>query len=146
LIPVCQNEGLGVIPWSPLRGGWLTGKYRRDMSQPPENTRVAAAEEAGWSERWSAYNTARTWNVIDALRSVAAEVGKEPAQVALRWLLQRPGVTAPIIGARTMAHLDSNLGAVGWTLADAQMAQLTEASATNPPYPHGFMALTRGDR
>lgn len=139
LVPVCANEGLGIIPWSPLRGGWLTGKYRRDMAQPPAGTRIEKAEREGWSESWSAYNTERTWNVIDALVEIGAELGKSVAQVALNWVLNRPGITAPIIGARTMAQLDDNLGAVGWALDDAQMARLTAISDTELPYPHGVI-------
>jgi aryl-alcohol dehydrogenase-like predicted oxidoreductase len=139
LVPVCANEGLGIIPWSPLRGGWLTGKYRRDMAQPPAGTRIEKAEREGWSESWSAYNTERTWNVIDALVEIGAELGKSVAQVALNWVLNRPGITAPIIGARTMAQLDDNLGAVGWSLDGAQMARLTAISDTELPYPHGVI-------
>lgn len=139
LIPICQNEGLGLIPWSPLRGGWLTGKYRRDMTEPPEGTRIKKAEEEGWSESWSAYNTEHTWDVIDTLLAVAEEVDKTPPQVALRWLLQRPGVTAPIVGARTMEHLEDNLGAAGWTLSAGQMARLTEVSEVALPYPYRFI-------
>ena len=101
LVDVCQNEGLGIIPWSPLRGGWLSGKYRRGMDEPPKGTRMRKAEDEGWSEAWSAYNTERTWRVIDELIAVSEEVGKSPAQVALNWVMNRPGVTAPIIGART---------------------------------------------
>ena len=128
LLPVCQNEGLGVIPWSPLRGGWLTGRYRRDMDAPPEGSRVDSAEKEGWSEAWSTYNNEHTWSVIDELLAVSAEIDKEPAQVALRWLLQRPGVTAPIIGARTTGQLESNLGASGWSLAEEHMERLTAIS------------------
>lgn len=86
VLPVCQNEGLGVIPWSPLRGGWLSGKYRRGMTAPPEGTRVKAAEEQGWSESWSAYNNDRTWHILDTLFAVAEQIGKTPAQVALNWV------------------------------------------------------------
>jgi aryl-alcohol dehydrogenase-like predicted oxidoreductase len=143
LLPVCQNEGLGFICWSPLRGGWLTGKYRRDMAGPPEGTRVKAAEEHGWSEAWSVYNTEHTWNLIDELIAVAEDVNKSAAQVALNWLLQRPGVTAPIIGARTMEHLEDNLGATGWSLSDEQVDRLNQASDVRLPYPYGFIAKTR---
>jgi aryl-alcohol dehydrogenase-like predicted oxidoreductase len=139
LLPVCQNEGLGVIPWSPLRGGWLSGKFRRGMTAPPEDTRVKTAEEMGWSESWSAYNNEHTWSVLDVLFTVADETGKEPAQVALNWLLQRPGVTAPIIGARTMEQLESNLGAVGWSLNDEQMVRLNQVSDQPLPYPYNFI-------
>jgi aryl-alcohol dehydrogenase-like predicted oxidoreductase len=143
LVPVCQNEGLGMIPWSPLRGGWLSGKYRRGMTQPPEGTRVKMAEERGWGETFRDYNTEHTWNLLDTLFAVAQEAAKTPAQVALRWLLQRPGVTAPIIAARTRAHLEDNLGASGWSLTDAQMARLTQASDQPLPYPYETHARNR---
>lgn len=139
LIPVCRNEGLGVIPWSPLRGGWLTGKYRRGMAQPPAGTRIERAAKEGWSEAWDVYNNEHTWAVIDTLLAVAEECGKAPAQVALNWLGSRPGVTAPIIGARTMEQLESNLGAVGWTMSDEHMASLTQVSHSRRPYPYDFI-------
>jgi aryl-alcohol dehydrogenase-like predicted oxidoreductase len=139
LIPVCQNEGLGVIPWSPLKGGWLSGKYQRGMTAAPKGSRVEIAEEKGWSESWSAYNNEHTWTVLDALFAVAEDVGKTPAQVALNWLLQRPGVTAPIIGARTMAQLEDNLKASGWSLNEEQMAQLNQAGELTLPYPYDFI-------
>ena len=139
LIPVCQNEGLGVIPWSPLRGGWLSGKFRRGMTAPPSDTRVKAAEEMGWSESWSAYNNERTWSILDELFAVAEEAGKAPAQVALNWLLQRPGVTAPIIGARSLEQLEANLGASGWALSGEQAARLTQAGEMQALYPGAFI-------
>ena len=146
LLPVCLNEGLGVIPWSPLRGGWLTGKYRRGMEAPPEGSRVDSAEKEGWSEAWSVYNNERTWSVIDELLAVAEELEREPAQVALRWLIQRPAVTAPIIGARTIGQLESNLGAVGWSLSEEHMARLTAAGDTKKPYPYDFIEQAVGNR
>jgi aryl-alcohol dehydrogenase-like predicted oxidoreductase len=139
LLPVCQNEGLGMIPWSPLRGGWLSGKFRRGMIAPPEGTRVKTAEEQGWSESWSGYANEHTWNVLDALFAIAEETGKAPAQVAINWLLQRSGVTAPIIGARTMEQLESNLGASGWSLSEEQMTRLTEISDQPLPYPYNVI-------
>lgn len=139
LVHVCLNEGLGIIPWSPLRGGWLSGKYHRGMAAPVQGTRVEQAEKEGWSESWSAYANERTWRILDELFAVAGETGKQPAQVALRWLLQRPGVTAPIIGVRTLAHLENNLGAAGWTLSPEQMARLTEVSEPTLTYPYDFI-------
>ncbi len=139
LVPVCLNEGVGIIPWSPLRGGWLSGKYRRGMSAPPAGSRVLQAEKEGWSESWSAYNTEHTWKVIDALLVVAQEAGRSPAQTALNWLLQRPGVTAPIIGARAVANLKDNFGAVGWALSADQMQRLNAASAKAPTFHHDFV-------
>lgn len=140
LVDVCQQEGLGIIPWSPLRGGWLSGKYHRGMAAPVEGTRIEQAEKEGWSESWSAYANEHTWRVLDELFAVAAETGKQPAQVALRWLLQRPGVTAPIVGVRTLAHLENNLGATGWALSEAQMARLTQVSEPALPYPYNFIS------
>ncbi len=140
LLPVCRNEGIGVIPWSPLRGGWLTGKYTREMSAPPPDTRVERAGREGWKEQWGAYANERTWAVLDALRAVAEEAGRSLAQVALRWVMQRPGVTAPIIGARDLDQLADNLGATGWALTDDHMARLTSASDDTLPYPHDVLA------
>ena len=139
LIPVCRNEGLGVIPWSPLRGGWLSGKFQRGMTAPPKGSRVEIAGEKGWAESWEAYNTEHTWTVLDALFAVAEEVGKTPAQVALNWLLQSPGVTAPIIGARTMKQLEDNLAAGGWALSEEHMGSLNQASDVALPYPYDFI-------
>jgi len=114
-LPVCRNEGTGVIAWSPLAGGWLSGKYSRDLDGPPEGARADADE-------WASRGTDRTWQVIDAVREVSAEVNRTPAQVALRWILQQPGVTGPIIDARTQEQLTDNLGATGWTLNDDQLS------------------------
>jgi aryl-alcohol dehydrogenase-like predicted oxidoreductase len=140
LLPVCQNEGLGVIPWSPLRGGWLSGKFRRGMEQPLAGSRIEKAEQEGWGESWSNYNNEHTWGVLDALFGVAEESGKTPSQVALNWVLNQPGVTSPILGVRTMEQLEDNLGAVGWTLSAEQLARLNTASAQPAPYPHDFIA------
>jgi aryl-alcohol dehydrogenase-like predicted oxidoreductase len=146
LVPVCENEGMGIIPWSPLRGGWLSGKYQRGMTAPIANTRIDDAEKGGWSEAWSKYNTEHTWNVLDTVFVVADETGKSPAQVALRWLLQKPGVTAPIIGTRTKKHLQDNLGATGWTLSAEQMEKLDKASEIELVYPYNFIANGQRNR
>ncbi|MFN8514484.1 MAG: aldo/keto reductase [Chloroflexia bacterium] len=134
------QRGAGHPPWSPLRGGWLSGTYRRGMTGPPPGSRVAAAEEYGWGESWSAYNGERTWHLLDTLHAVAAEAGRAPAQVALNWLLHRPGVTAPIVGARTLAHLETALGSVGWSLDAAHVARLDDASDPGLPYPYDELA------
>ena len=136
LLPVCRNEGVGVMPWSPLRGGWLSGKYHRGLSAPPAGTRVEIADAQGWSESWSRYANEHSWQVIDTVAAVAKEAGKTAAQVALRWLLQQPGVTAPITGARNPEQLATNLGATGWALDAGQLKRLDEASAMPLPYPY----------
>jgi aryl-alcohol dehydrogenase-like predicted oxidoreductase len=139
LVPVCRNEGVGMIPWAPLRGGWFTGKYRRGMTAAPPGTRWEENKQP-WLGSWETSVDERTWAVTDAVLAVAEDVGRSPAQVALRWLLQRPAVTAPIIGARTMAQLDDNLEASGWRLADKQMERLTSAGDRPLPYPHGYLS------
>jgi aryl-alcohol dehydrogenase-like predicted oxidoreductase len=146
ILPVCVNEGLGVIPYSPLRGGWLSGKFHRGMEAPPPNTRIEMAASQNWAETWGRYATERTWSIIDVLQSVAEESGHSAAQVAINWLLCRPEVTAPIIGARTMAHLQDNLGATGWSLSDAQLERLNTVSALAPTYPHDVFVRVTGNR
>ena len=139
IVPVCLNEGVGIIPWSPLRGGWLSGKYRRGMEGPPEGTRVEDASKQGWSEAWGAYANERTWTIIDTMLAISEQTGKSAAQIALNWMLQMPGVTAPIIGARTMKHLEDNLGASGWSLTPEQMERLNQVSEKTLPYPHNMI-------
>jgi len=141
LLPICRNEGVGVIPWSPLRGGWLTGKYRRGMEPPQQDTRIKPEAQADllWSEAWANYANDFTWHVVDTLLKIAEEAGKTPAQVALNWLLQQDGITAPIIGARTPEQLLDNLGAVGWSLSTPHLAGLTDASHKRLPYPYELL-------
>jgi aryl-alcohol dehydrogenase-like predicted oxidoreductase len=97
------------------------------MSEPLPGTRVEEAARRGWSESWDAYANERTWQVLDQLSAIAAEVEKTSAQVALNWLLKQPVVTAPILGARTLTHLEDNLGATGWSLTDEQAARQARA-------------------
>lgn len=146
LEPVCEAEGVGVIPWSPLRGGWLSGKYQRGMTQPPSDTRIEEAGKRGWGESWDMYANERTWHVIDTLTAIAGEIQKTPAQVALNWLLRKPVVTAPILGARTLANLQDNLGSVGWSLTAEQVTKLDEANSLALPYPYESLAQQRASR
>lgn len=141
LLPVCEAEGVGVIPWSPLRGGWLSGKFRRGMAAPPEDSRVAEAEKRGWGENWTNYNNEYTWSVLDALFEVAQQAEKLPVQVAINWLLSRPAVTAPIIGARNLKQFEDNLNATDWSLSPEHVALLDRASALPVTYPYDDAAL-----
>jgi aryl-alcohol dehydrogenase-like predicted oxidoreductase len=136
LVPVCLAEGIGIIPWAPLRGGWLSGRYRRGMDGPPAGSRVDVAGQKGWSETWAAYANEHTWGIVDALVEIAEARGAHPAQVAIRWVAQRPGVTAPILGASTFEQLDANLGAVGWSLTADEMDRLTAVSEVTCAYPY----------
>ncbi|WP_329013746.1 aldo/keto reductase [Streptomyces sp. NBC_00690] len=146
LIEVARHEGLGVIPWSPLRGGWLSGSIRRGATAPPVGSRVETAERLGWGESWSAYQDERTWRVLDALFDVSDRVGLTPAQVAVAWLGGRPTVTAPIVGARTLDQLDNLLGAAGVDLDPADAALLTEAGDQTLPYPYSVIATNPAER
>ena len=139
LLAISRNEGLGVMPWSPLRAGWLAGRFHRGMEAPPEGTRVAEAAERGLLEAWDYYNNERTWNVLDALHDIAGETGHSVAQVALRWLIQTEPVTAPIIGPRTLEHYTDNIGAAGWSLTDVQLARLTKVSEKPSGYPYDIL-------
>jgi aryl-alcohol dehydrogenase-like predicted oxidoreductase len=137
LLPLCRAEGMGVICWSPLAGGWLTGKYRRDKP-PPAGSRVGRADR--WADLPEQRAGDRTWGIIDALLEMSAARGKTPAQIALNWLQQQPGVTAPIFGARTPAQLEENLGSIGWSLSADEVATLNGASEIPLPSPYNFVA------
>ena len=138
--PQAADAGLGVLPWSPLRGGWLTGRYRRGGSAEA-GSRIAMADAEQWGERWANYDNDRTWRVLDELSAVAGEVGRTPAEVALNWLLGRPAVTAPIIGARNLEQLEANLGAADWDLDPALAQRLTAVTDTLAlPYPYDILA------
>ena len=108
LVPFAQTYGVALIPWSPLAGGFLTGKYSRDESQSPEDSRY------GMQPRRMGRNhfTDESFDVLEAVQAIANEKGCTPGQVALAWCKDKPGVTSPIIGPRTMEQLEDNLGAV----------------------------------
>lgn len=142
LIPMARAMGLGVTPYSPLGGGVLSGKYRRADLTP-------ANSASGESTRKS-FNaglgmvTERTLAIADVVREVAAEMGRTPAQVALAWTLQNPGVTAPVIGARTPGQLAGNLGALEVDFTADQLARLAGVSAIDLGYPHDLLAGDHG--
>ncbi|GAA2616223.1 aldo/keto reductase [Streptomyces axinellae] len=147
LIPMARETGLGVLPYSPLAGGVLTGKYSRGdltATSVADSTRKDLTVANGTL-------TERNFAIVDAVTEVAAELGRTPAQVGLAWTLQNPAVTAPVIGARTPAQLEDNLGALEVDLTAAQLARLDEAGAIPLGIPHDLLAgdfgrtLTRGD-
>ncbi|WP_369222528.1 aldo/keto reductase [Streptomyces sp. R39] len=138
LIPMAQEMGLGVVPYSPLAGGVLTGKYSRD-----DLTAAHVARDDGTRRSFNlalGTLTERNLSIADAVKDVATELGRTPAQVALAWTLRKPGVTAPIIGARTPAQLEDNLGALDVAFTDSQLARLDEAGAIGLGFPHDMLA------
>lgn len=136
LIPLCQEEGLAVLAWSPLAGGWLTGKYRHGEPPPPDS-RVGRKDR--WDDQPEQRENEIIWRVIDTLIQIGKVRGKSPAQVALNWLIQQPGVTAPMLGARTIEQLKENLGCIGWKLSDEEIENLKTASQIPLPYPYRFI-------
>jgi aryl-alcohol dehydrogenase-like predicted oxidoreductase len=137
ILSVCREEELGVIPWSPLGGGFLSGKYRRG-ERPPRGSRIAEAAES-MEEHWDRRDTERNWNTLEIVGEISEETGKSYAQISLNWLLRQEDVTSPIIGARTMEQLEDNLGAVGWELSEERVRRLSEASALEDVYPYRFI-------
>ncbi len=130
LMPLALDQKVGTLVWSPLAGGRLSGKFRRNQPMP-EGTRIqqGAGEGPSLPEEWF-------YKLIDVLDEVAAETGKSVAQVAINWLLQRPTVASVIIGARNEEQLRQNLGALGWNLSAEQVIKLDIASEREPIYPY----------
>ena len=141
LIPMAREMGLGVLPWSPLAKGVLTGKYTRadlDHTDGTETRKNRATAAGSLSERGLA--------IADVVRDISAEVGHTPSQVALAWTLLNPAVTAPIVGARTVSQLEDNLGALDVTFTDEQRATLDRASAIDLGFPHELLNRPRTRR
>lgn len=130
LMPLGLDQKVGAIIWSPLAGGRLTGKVRRNQA-PPADSRVSVMRETAQSG-----NDETLYRTVDVMDEIAAETGKTLSQIALNWLLQRPTVTSVIFGARNEEQLRANLGAVGWNLSAEQVARLDTASAIPPIYPY----------
>lgn len=131
VLPVCATEGLGVLPWSPLGGGWLTGKYKRD-ERPTGATRLGEDPNRG-VEAYDRRNTERTWQILDAVQEVAEGRGASMAQVALNWLVCQPTVSSVILGTRTVEQLEDNLGAEEFRLTDDELRRLDQVSAPRLP-------------
>jgi len=146
IVPACQANGLGMLPWSPLGGGWLTGKYSPD-ERPSGATRLGENPDRGVEAYDRRSGRQRTWDVVDAVRSVADELGVSMAQVALAWLADRPAVTSVILGARTTEQLEDNLGAADLHLSAEQTERLDAASDPEPAdYPYGGPGVDQRDR
>jgi aryl-alcohol dehydrogenase-like predicted oxidoreductase len=130
LVPLALDQNVGILVWSPLAAGFLTGKFRRGQALP---------DGVRWS--WEAdppmqMSQEQAYDVVETVIAIAQERGVTPTQVALNWLLRKPGVTSVIFGARTMEHLQDNLAAAQWGLSDEEMDRLDDITALRPPYPY----------
>jgi aryl-alcohol dehydrogenase-like predicted oxidoreductase len=130
LMPMAQELGLGVTPWSPLRGGALSGKYTRES---------AGAANPDRGQRVTAYLNERTFTIVDELVRIARELDTTPAAVAVAWVQSKPGVTSTIVGARRLDQLHANLEAVNLTLAASQIADLDRVSEPTLSFPASFL-------
>lgn len=138
LVTIAREFGVGILPWSPLAGGFLTGKYRQNAA-PPSGTWLDK-----WTSRYEGFDTPRNWRTLHAVREVAEETGATPGQVSLAWLIQKPGVSSVIFGARSLLQLQGNLPAGDLALSDAQMTRLDEASKPDPAYPYSMLERVQG--
>ncbi|MEK1895478.1 MAG: aldo/keto reductase [Rhizobium sp.] len=137
IVAACQDAGMGLLPWSPLGGGWLTGKYRRDQ-MPTGATRLGENPNRGMESYAGRNAQERTWAIIDTVEEIAKGRGVSMAQVALAWTAARPAVTSVILGARTSEQLSDNLAAAKLCLSDEEMTKLTEVSRPEvADYPYG---------
>jgi len=146
IVPSCLDAGLGLLPWSPLGGGWLTGKYKQD-ERPTGATRLGENPQRGVEAYDRRSTVQRTWDVVDAVREVAEGRGVSMAQVALAWVADRPSVTSVILGARTVEQLADNLGAAGLHLSEEETARLDAASDPGAAdYPYGVPGVHQRGR
>ena len=138
VLPCCLDHDVSIAPWSPLGGGWLTGKYSRD-ERPAGASRLGDDPDRG-VEAYDIRNTDVTWRILDVVDAVAMRHDRPMAQIAIAWLLTRPGVASVLLGARTVDQLRDNLAAAEADLTAEDLAELTTASAPGlPPYPYGMI-------
>jgi aryl-alcohol dehydrogenase-like predicted oxidoreductase len=132
-VPLSQKFGLGILPWSPLAAGFLSGKYQRN-APPPKGVRLEK-----WKDRFAAFDNDRGWKTIDAVKAIAKEKETTASAVSLAWLLAKPTVSSVIFGARSIEQLDDNLKAADVKLSADQVTRLDEASAFDVGYPYGMI-------
>jgi len=133
-----EEFGLGMCPWSPIKGGILSGKYTR--TSHPGGYDASGSDKGGRYKEDSRYLTEKTYDIVDALVEIGREIGASAAQVALRWVTLQSGMTSPIIGARTLTQLNANIDALDLDLPAEAEARLTELSDYDLANPHGFLA------
>jgi len=153
LVDVCRNEGIGFLPWSPLKGGWLTGKYTSGMKaeELPEQSRVTWASGAEGRTNQShptyeQYAKPKVFDLLAKMEEIGKFYGKGVNHVALRWLIQKDIVPSVIIGVRSVSQLEDNMGAIGWELSQEHMDELDAISAPELPYPYEMIFRANADR
>ncbi len=146
IVPASLDAGIGLLPWSPLAGGWLSGKYVRD--QPPTGATRLGEDPKRGMEAWDARNAdERTWTVLDAVSAIATAHRASASRVALAWLSAQPAVSSVILGARSVKQLQDNLGAVELGLTADELGKLTDASAPRiDDYPYGTAGVAQRHR
>jgi aryl-alcohol dehydrogenase-like predicted oxidoreductase len=147
ILPAARHNGLDLVPWSPLAGGVLTGKYKRGGTAP-EGTRAGDGSPLyEWSTAEFLHGP-RAWDIVETVCEIASDHDATPAQVALKWLADRPGVAAPIVGARDVEQLEANLGAVDLTLDEAATDRLERLGRPIPrsTYPYGDFGVAQRER
>jgi aryl-alcohol dehydrogenase-like predicted oxidoreductase len=135
LVPAARQFGMGVLVWSPLAAGFLSGKYKRDEA-PPKGSRLAA-----WKDSWAARATQQNWTTLDAVQAVAKHHGVSPSAVSLAWLLTKPEVSSVIVGARTVSQLKENIAAAELKLSPEDLKQLDKVSTPEWGYPYSFIGM-----
>ncbi len=145
VVPAALDAGLGLLPWSPLGGGWLSGKYRRGQ-RPEGETRLGENPERGM-EAWDRRGTDRTWRIVEAVQDVAERRGISMAEVALAWVTDQPAVTSTLIGARNLDQLETNLRVADLSLDPDEVAKLDAASEIQTAdYPYGVLGVNQQSR
>ncbi|WP_121664637.1 aldo/keto reductase [Metabacillus litoralis] len=134
ILPLCKEENVGVIPWAPIGGGFLTGKYKQGES-PTTGRLSKGVGESSWENR----NNEKNFKILQTIEKIAQAVDKTPAQVSLRWLLQKEEITSPIFGASSLEQFNENMGSVDWELTAEQWNQLDEISKLPSEYPTRFL-------
>ncbi len=140
LVPLCQDQKLGILPWSPLAGGFLSGKYRRGAKAP------FGTRRSGVETQFLQFDEARGLDVVDVLDAVAKSHAGTVAQAAINWLLAKSYVTSVIVGARNMAQLEDNLAAIRWVLTPEEVARLDALMPPPRSYPQWFISMSNTQR
>lgn len=138
VLPLCKEENVGVIPWAPIGGGFLSGKYQ--PGEIPTNGRLSkGVGESSWEYR----SVERNFAILQAVQEISKELDKTPAQIALNWLINKEEITSPIFGATSIEQFEENIGSVGWKLTKEQWSKLDEVSKLPSEYPTRFIEKFR---